>query len=152
VNGKNAESTGKEQTNGYYTIRRRWDNDEVDVSFTIKPRIMYANTLVHQNCGKIAIARGPEIYCLEEADNGRELSSVYVDPQVPLKEEWQGDLLGGTMVIKGKGKKLVSPAGTGSFSETLKPSFEDIEFTAIPYGSWCNRRAGEMIVWLHALL
>jgi DUF1680 family protein len=150
VNREKAENY-KADSKGYYTINRKWNDDVIDVEFRIIPRIIYANTRVHQNCGKIAIARGPEIYCLEEVDNGKELSSIYVAPEAPLSEEWQEDLLGGTMVIKCKGQKLISPNRGESFSETLKPSFNNIELIAIPYGSWCNRKSGEMIVWLHSL-
>jgi DUF1680 family protein len=55
------------------------------------------------------------------------------------------------MLIHCKGKKLVSDEKAASFSSE-KPRFEDIKLTALPYGSWENRKSGEMIVWLHELM
>lgn len=136
---------------GYCRIFRTWSHDEVAVSFDIRPRILYANPLVRANCGKIALARGPEVYCLEEADNGGNLSAVYLDPETPLEEIWREDLLGGTMLVRCGGKRLTAPDTPASFSETGKGHFEDITVTAVPYGSWCNRTPGEMIVWIHEL-
>jgi DUF1680 family protein len=136
---------------GYCRIFRMWNHDEVAVSFDIKPKIMYANPLVRANCGKIALARGPEVYCFEEIDNGKNLSALYLDPKTPLEETWREDLLGGTMLIRCKGKKLSAPDTAASFSADGEHHFEDITLTAVPYGSWCNRKSGEMIVWIHEL-
>jgi DUF1680 family protein len=135
---------------GYCRLSRTWAHDEVIVSFDIQPQVIYANPLVPADCGKIALARGPELYCLEEADNGKNLSSLYIDPALPLEEQWREDLLGGTMLIKCRGKKLVS-GEAASFSTEDKRRFEDAAITAIPYGSWCNRTSGEMLVWVHEL-
>ncbi|MDR2630308.1 MAG: glycoside hydrolase family 127 protein [Spirochaetaceae bacterium] len=137
---------------GYCRIRRVWDHDEVALSFDIRPRILYANPLVRSNCGKVALARGPEVYCLEEADNGNHLSALYLDPKTALEEVWREDLLGGTMLIRCKGKKLAAPDLTVSFSAEDRRRFEDVTLTAIPYGSWGNRKSGEMLVWIHELL
>jgi DUF1680 family protein len=136
---------------GYCRISRIWNHDEIAVSFDVKPKILYANPLARANCGKIALARGPEVYCLEEIDNGKNLSALYLDPETTLEEIWREDLLGGTMLIRCKGKKLSAPDMTASFSADGKYQFEDITLTAVPYGSWCNRKSGEMIVWIHEL-
>jgi DUF1680 family protein len=112
---------------------------------------MYANPLVRANCGKVALVRGPEVYCLEEEDNGKNLSALYLDPETRLEEVWREDLLGGTKLIRGKGKKLIAPDFTASFSADRAGCFEDVTITAIPYGSWCNRTSGEMLVWIHEL-
>jgi DUF1680 family protein len=149
INGAAAEG---ERLKGYYCIRRVWEQDEADISFTLHPRIVYANPLVRANCGKIAITRGPEIYCLEEADNGAGLATLYLDPATELREVWREDLLGGTILIACRGKKLVSPGLVPSFSYTMPPQLEDADLIAIPYGSWCNRKPGEMLVWIHAIL
>jgi DUF1680 family protein len=137
---------------GYYRINRAWNDDEVGVTFTIRPRLAYANPLVRANVGKAAIVRGPEVYCLEETDNGPDLAALYIDPAAELREEWREDILGGVMVIRCRGKKLVSPGLTESFSCDTRPKFKNIELTAVPYGSWCNRHPGEMLVWIHTLV
>ncbi|MDR3145826.1 MAG: glycoside hydrolase family 127 protein [Treponema sp.] len=137
---------------GYCRISRTWGHDKVAVSFDIKPKIVYANPLVRANCGKVALVRGPEVYCLEEEDNGKNLSALYLDSETTPEEIWREDLLGGTMLIRCRGKRLSAPDMIASFSGTDTRHFEDLTITAIPYGSWCNRTPGEMIVWIHELL
>jgi DUF1680 family protein len=150
VNGNAAEGSIDK---GYYKIQRKWKtSDRIEVSFDIIPRIVYANPLVRANCGKIAIVRGPEVYCLEEIDNGTNLSAIYLSPNAEITEEWKPDLFGGTMILHCKGKKLVASGENVSSISTEKPRFENIELSALPYGSWANRTPGEMIVWLHELM
>ena len=138
-----------ERHNNYYRITRSWNNDEIEVSFSVKPRFVYANPRVHQNCGKAAIARGPEIYCLEETDNGANLAALSIDTNAPLTECWQEDLLDGVMLIKARGRRLITPEGSESFSENFSPRSEEVELSALPYGLWGNRSPGEMLVWIH---
>ena len=139
-----------EKRNNYYRITKTWNNDEITVSFSMKPRLVYPNPRVHGNCGKVAIARGPEIYCLEECDNGANLAALSVDTSAPLAECWREDLLGGVMIVKAKGKRLVIPGGEASFSGDFTPKTEEVELTALPYGFWCNRSPGEMLVWIRS--
>ncbi|MDR2471338.1 MAG: glycoside hydrolase family 127 protein, partial [Treponema sp.] len=136
---------------GYCRIRRIWNHDEVLVSFDLRAELVYANPLVRANCGKAALVRGPEVYCLEETDNGRNLASVYLDEGAEPEEEWREDLLGGTVVIRLRGKKLSAPGMVPSFSAGDKQTFTDTVLTAVPYGSWGNREKGEMIVWMRRL-
>jgi DUF1680 family protein len=150
INGESAEG---EIVKGYYKLQRKWESgDKIDVSFDVRPRIVYANPLVRANSGKIAIVRGPEVYCFEEVDNGENLSAVYLSADTELSEEWKSDLLGGTMIVRCNGKKFVTDNSGASFSSTEKPRFENITLIALPYGSWANRKPGEMIVWIHELM
>ena len=147
----NGASTQGTKEKGYFVMDRTWGSDEVKVSFTIKPRIIYANPRVHQNCGKIAIARGPEIYCLEETDNGSNLASLSLDTHASLEEQWREDILGGITIIKAVGKKLEPIKTDESFSEKIIPQSSDVEITAIPYAYWANRSPGEMLVWIRSM-
>ena len=145
---KNGSPVAGEKKNNYYRIANVRGGDEIAVSFSIKPRIIYPNPKVHYNCGKAAIARGPEIFCFEQCDNGENLASLSLDCESPLTESWRDDLLGGLMIIKAKGKRLIEPEDVHSFSEKFYPRSDDTELTAIPYGFWCNRTPGEMLVWI----
>ena len=136
--------------NNYCRLENIKSGAEIIVSFSIKPRIIYANPKVHYNCGKAVIARGPEIFCLEECDNGKNLAALSLDTSAPLTEIWRGDLLGGITQIKAKGKRLIEPDEAPSFSEKFSPRSQDAELTAVPYGVWCNRVPGEMLVWIRA--
>ncbi|MCL2209219.1 MAG: glycoside hydrolase family 127 protein [Treponema sp.] len=148
VNGSAAPG---ERRNNYYRLVNVKNDDEISVMFSVKPRLIFANPKVHYNCGKVAIARGPEIFCLEECDNSEDLTSLSLDTEKPLVECWREDLLGGIMTIKAKGKKQITPDDPSSFSENFFPQFQDADITAVPYGFWCNRSPGEMLVWIRAM-
>jgi len=139
-----------EKRNGYFRITKTWNSSEIKVSFDIKSQLIYPNPKVHQNCGKVAIARGPEIYCFEEVDNGANLAALSLDADAPLKECWREDLLGGVMQIKTMGKRLVEPEASESFSDKFVPNSDKVELIALPYGFWGNRFPGEMLVWIRS--
>ena len=134
--------------NGYFRITKTWSGDEVIVSFNIKPRVIYSNPRVHQNCGRAAIARGPEVFCFEETDNGSNLASLSLDVSSPIEECRRDDLCGGIMTLKARGKRLLLPDAPDSFSDKFFPVTEDVTLTAVPYGFWGNRAEGEMLVWI----
>jgi DUF1680 family protein len=134
--------------NNYLHIPDLKNGDIIELSFSIKPRIIYSNPKVHQNCGKAAIERGPEIFCLEECDNGKNLAALTIDTQAPLVEHWRDDILGGVMQIKTKGKRLIENEESESFSDKFIPKTQETELTALPYGYWGNRSPGEMLVWI----
>jgi DUF1680 family protein len=144
----NGSPAAGERTNNYFRITKTWSNDEVTVTFSVKPRIVYANPKVHQNCGKAAIARGPEFYCFEETDNGKNLAALSLDTDAPLTECWSEEIPGGVMTIKALGRRLITPEKPESFSEEFIPRTEKAELTALPYGIWGNRAPGEMLVWI----
>ncbi|MDR0503422.1 MAG: glycoside hydrolase family 127 protein [Treponema sp.] len=148
INGEtHGQSFKPEKSKGYFRITKTWSDDEVIVSFTVKPRLVYPNPRVSQNCGKAAIARGPEIFCFEETDNGPNLSSLSLDTGSPLEECLCDDVPGG-IVIKAKGKRLVIPAQPDSFCEKYIPCQEETVLAAVPYGFWGNRTPGGMLVWI----
>ncbi|MDR2746331.1 MAG: glycoside hydrolase family 127 protein [Treponema sp.] len=135
----------------YCRIRHTWSKDSLELFFTLKPCLVYANPLVRANCGKTAIVRGPEVYCLEEIDNGKNLSALYLSPETELRETWRKDLLGGTMTVQCRGKRIIPPKSGSSYTGS-PPVFEETEVLAVPYGSWGNRGPGEMLVWTHCRL
>ena len=146
----NGESSGGEKSSNYLRITKTWNDDEIEISFPMKPRLVYPNPKVHQNCGKVAVARGPEIYCFEETDNGANLAALSLDTDSPLTENWREDLLGGLMQIEAKGTRLIEPEAPESFSEKFVPKHEAVTLCAIPYGFWGNRSPGEMFVWIRS--
>ncbi|HEX3040371.1 MAG TPA: beta-L-arabinofuranosidase domain-containing protein [Caproiciproducens sp.] len=149
VNGQPAGGTLEK---GYYSMERVWNNDTVALQFKITPKFVYANPAVHANSGKIALVRGPEVYCLEETDNGADLTSVFVGGDTGITEQWENEMLGGTMLLHFDGFRLNDENGTISSVCTQPPVLKPTHLTAVPYGSWGNRKNGEMLVWMHALL
>lgn len=148
LNGKPADGTLEK---GYFNIKHNWSNDTVTLEFEIVPRFVFANPCVHADSGKLALVRGPEVYCLEETDNGADLTSVFVGSDAPITEQWD-EMLGGTVLLRFDGMRLSVPSETVSSVCTQPPVLKPVKLTAVPYGSWGNREKGEMLVWMHGLL
>ena len=139
----------KEPEKGYRRVHVEKDT-KIEVSFAAPAKFVYANPQVRADSGKAAIVRGPLVYCLEEIDNFQNLPAIFVDTDVPLREE-KSDLFGGIITVKAKGKKIVESSVSDSLYSGQKPQLEDVELTAIPYPYWNNRGEGEMLVWMKEL-
>jgi DUF1680 family protein len=88
---------------------------------------------VIDNLNKIALVRGPLVYCAEWVDNDKKVLNLIIPDDTELQAEYQKDLLSGVTVIKGK---------------VLDESGRTRELLAIPYYAWSHRGPGEMAVWL----
>jgi len=140
-----------EMFDGYVYIIKTWENnDEINIYFEMPVEIMTANPSVRENIGKVAIMRGPIVYCLEEEDNGRDLYSVYLSENPEFTYEYEKDLLEGVVTIEGNGKILLKKNWDEDslYKSNAEIKFEDKKLKWIPYYSWANRNPGEMIVWL----
>lgn len=127
--------------------------NQIDIQFSIEPRFIHANPLVREDSGKVAIQKGPLVYCLEEVDNGSNLPAYYVDTKEPIIEEYVEDILGGTTILKLKGKKISSKNWEeNELYQEREVIWEEKELTAVPYSYWGNRKPGEMLVWIKELL
>ena len=93
---------------------------------------------VKANAGRVALMRGPIVYCLEGADNDGKVLNLALPRETKFTTEHRADLLGGVTIFKGE-----------AFSRGEGTSIDDpVEITAIPYYAWNHRGAGEMIVWI----
>jgi DUF1680 family protein len=135
---------------GYALLSREWSNgDKVSIVFDMPVRLIEANPLVRENIGKAAVMRGPLVYCLEEVDNGKDLHKIYIDDKAPFEVAYEHGLLEGVVTLSSKGKKLKAWQDKALYREAAAPEFEDKDLRWIPYYAWANRKAGEMIVWVH---
>jgi len=127
---------------GYAVISRKWKkNDKVEVNLPMDVRRVVANASVPEDIGKIALQRGPIMYCAEWKDNNGLASNLIVPKDVVFKTQYEHDLLNGVMVLKADVKSInVDPSGQSINTQAAT-------LTAIPYYSWANRGKGEMIVW-----
>ena len=126
---------------GYAAIHRTWEKgDEIDLDLPMPIRRVISNEKVVDNRERVALERGPIVYCVESVDNGGSISNLILSDESKLKVTEQKDLLGGLYVIKGKTKSLTLD------EKTLK-SYK-VNFTAIPYYAWSHRGVGEMAVWM----
>jgi len=123
---------------GYVEIKRNWmEGDRIDLSFPMKGRKVIADNRLKDNVGKLAIERGPLVYCAEGIDNSGEVLSFQINKDIKLESEYKSDLLGGVVVLSANANKVNKEGRSQS-----------AKLTMIPYYSWCNRGANEMAVWL----
>lgn len=121
---------------------------------TVEPEFFAANDQVRADIGKLALMFGPYVYCLEEADNGKNLANVFIklDSDVEKKEPVK-KLPGGMPTLGLNGERLTRTTKQTDLLYSA-PMFEvsKASLTAIPYCLWCNREPGEMLVWMKASL
>ena len=97
---------------------------------------------VEANAGRVALERGPVVYCAEAVDNGGQVFNLVLPDDAVLEPRRRDDLLGGVTVLEGRALGL-HPAEDGRSVET-RPQ----DFVAVPYYAWAHRGEGEMAVWL----
>lgn len=126
---------------GYAVLTRKWrKNDVVAVALPMDVRRVQAHPLVKDDLGKVALQRGPVIFCAEWADNQGLTSNLVLPAATPLTATYQPALLGGVMTLTATVPAvLVEPTAVRTVPHA---------FTAIPYYAWANRGKGEMTVWL----
>lgn len=128
-------------------------NFTIMLKLNVKPRWMAANPKVWEDCGKVALMKGPFVYCLEETDNKGDLASVFVNLDEPVIECPDDTLPGGLLSLVYNGSRLTREGWDGS-SLYDYACFETkpVVLKAVPYGVWGNRNPGEMIVWQNAII
>ena len=134
---------------GYLYITREWCADEEIVfDFDMPVRLMQAHTSVRENTGRLAVMRGPVVYCLEEADNGKSLHNLYLNPEGESRVEDFGELGRPMKAIIMQGKRYAESAEAEPlYREYTQSDYEEVELKYIPYYAWNNRGEGEMQVW-----
>jgi hypothetical protein len=130
---------------GYVSITRVWKRgDVIDLRLPMPVRRIVANEQVQADGGRVALQRGPIVYCAEWPDNpGGRVRNLMLSDGEKLTAEFRPDLLGGVAVIKGRAVAL-------AYNEQGGVVKREQDFMAIPYYAWANRGAGEMIVWIPA--
>ncbi|NLG90073.1 MAG: glycoside hydrolase family 127 protein [Clostridiaceae bacterium] len=132
---------------GYLYIRNVWSgNDQIHLVLDMPVEMMEANPLVRANAGKVALQRGPVVYCIEEEDNGDNLSalSILTEPEV----DYDPELFGGVHVIKIKGYRRLNDGWENKLYKPAGSKYKPVNIKAIPYYLWGNRTPGEMMVWI----
>ena len=139
VNGVPVESALEQ---GYFTVTRKWKKgDKVVVHFDLEPRVVKAHAEVKADVGRIAVERGPVVYCAEWPDNpGFSVRSVLMNQEPQFTVKHSDELFGLD--------KIATKAQTLSFGKDGRLEVKDVDLTLIPYYAWCHRGSGEMAVWL----
>ncbi len=137
---------------GYAIIENLSKDSTLTLQFDVKPRWMAADVRVWENAGKVALMKGPFVYCLEETDNGKNLASVLVNTSEHVAECQDDTLPGGLPALLYKGKRLVYQNQNSSLYGDAHFETESTPIKAVPYCLWGNRKPGEMLVWQNALI
>lgn len=144
INGERADAP---VLRGYCHIKRTWQSDDrVEVAFDLAPRRIYADPRVRDDAGKVALARGPIIYCFEDADNGDCLSALRLPrASAPREMPYDASLLDGVIALEADG--LRAQTGDTLYSGDA-PAETPVTLRAIPYYAWGNRGVNPMSVWI----
>ncbi|AGE22473.1 MULTISPECIES: glycoside hydrolase family 127 protein [Geobacillus] len=135
---------------GYAYIKRIWKKgDQVELVFPMPVERIKAHPQVRANAGKVALQRGPIVYCLEEVDNGPNLANLFLPRDAHLEAHFEPDLLEGVVVITGTAERMDESAWNDELYRPIDPQTYQVPFRAIPYYAWCNRGEGEMTVWVN---
>jgi DUF1680 family protein len=128
--------------NGYAVLSRKWrKHDVVEVSLPMEVRRVHANPLVKDDRGKVALQRGPVVYCAEWQDNNGKASNIIVPADAAFTASYQPGLLNGVTTLTATVPVVQLDASGTSVSTAPRT------LTAIPYYAWANRGKGEMTVW-----
>lgn len=135
-------------TKGYVYLPLEEDQNQITLSLSMVARRMYAHPQITQNHGKVAIMRGPVVYCIEGKDHPRDLRHYYVDKSMPIQEEATLDkFYQGMPILKLKGAYTDQD---DLYTDDIVQRHNAI-MTAIPYFLWGNRGLNQMSVWIKEL-
>ncbi len=140
VNGKPVDNF--EIVRGYATLHRRWQSgDVVQLTLDMPVQLITANVKVDADKNRVALMRGPMVYCFEGADNGTAVQNLIIAPETKFTAEPKRSVLGGVTVLTGTATALFQD---GSRPVTALP----FVITAIPYYANANRGTSPMQVWM----
>ena len=130
---------------GYARLSRKWEKgDTIEFIMPMPIRRVLSHENVKENAGRVALERGPVVYCAEWLDNQGYVSNLVFEDTIQLKPEKRDDLFNGVIVLKGE-ITVLKYADDGKTPIKAKQ-----EFMAIPYYAWAHRGEGEMAVWLQS--
>ena len=138
----NGEEVKSELKDGYFCIDRKWTKgDKVEVHFDMEPRTVRANDKVAADKGRVAVERGPVVYCAEWPDNNFDVLSAYMNQNPKFEVEFQKDMLYGINTLKTDAQVL-------EYGKDGRLTTKDVKMTMIPYYAWAHRGRGNMSVWI----
>jgi DUF1680 family protein len=148
VNGEAVDAS--RAVNGYLDIDRTWSKgDRIALDLPMPAERIYAHPAVRMDVGRVALKRGPLVYCLEEADNpGGAVQRFRLPRTAALKATTRHDLFDGIVTLSADGLALEAGDWRNALYRTTPPAERPAEITALPYYLWNNREKGSMLVWV----
>jgi DUF1680 family protein len=136
---------------GYAQLQRKWKKgDVIELSLPMPVQRIKANPKVTADLARVALQRGPLVYCLEGPDNPSGVRNLFLPSETPLKAEAKSNLLGGITVIQGKAQAVRKTEWPDTLYRPANQAspLKEVEFTAIPYYANANREPGDLQVWI----
>jgi uncharacterized protein len=135
---------------GYLSIKRMWrEGDTIALELPMPPERVYAHPSVKQDIGRVALKRGPLVYCAEEVDNpGGRVQQLKLPRDVSIETQERGDLFDGVVTLTAPAQRVEDRGWGDSLYRSRPPAVSDCSLTALPYYLWNNRAKGSMQVWL----
>lgn len=142
----NGDSVDPELQDGIIYILVSDSEMTITLSLDMDTKLVRANTKVKDDMNKVAIQRGPVVYCAEEADNKAPLWDYRLDDKPQMDYKYEKSLLDGVGVIETSDAKMAQEDGDELYY-TDDISWKPAKMTFIPYYAWANRSEGQMRVW-----
>lgn len=146
INGQTVEIEAG--TGGYARVEREWrGGDSIRLALPLEPRVLRANPAVRQDAGRIAIMRGPLVYCLEGTDNGAGLNSILLQTGAGRSSTATIPDLRGAIAIDLPALRERADAWGEELYAEKSAERDEASARLVPYFLWDNRADGEMLVW-----
>ena len=153
VNGADAKANCTVK-DGYAFLKGPKNGDSIELTLEMPVVALQANPRVREDIGKVAVRRGPMVYCIEEADNGKDLHRVFLPKDAAFKHSFDQGFLGvGATLLESQGKRLSQDDWDADtlYRKAKNARYEDITLKWVPYYLWANRGAGEMVCWVREI-
>lgn len=148
----NGETLDPDAEDGFVMLSREWTSgDRVELSFPLRVKRVSAHPELQLNADRVAIQRGPVVYCLEGTDHGQSLADYSFPAELGVEERFDRDLLDGVVTVTGEA--FVDDRSTWDghlYRDRAEIEPNTTKFTAIPYYGWGHREPGEMRVWVRS--
>lgn len=133
---------------GFITVDIAKEQTSIRLELDMSVRRMRASLRVKADAGKIAVMRGPIVYCMEEADNPHDLWTYAMSVDAKVEERYDAKLLEGVEVLQFQGARESAESDSLYAIAVRAPEWRNDRITMIPYYAWCNRTEGQMQVWV----
>jgi len=140
---------GPVTANGYARITREWrEGDLVSLDLPMPVTRIYAHPDVRADRGRVALRRGPVLFCAERVDNEAPLNRIVLRRNAEIQARYEPDVLGGAVMLAADAEAESAAGWDGVLYRGEPPALDASPLRSVPYFAWDNRAPGEMLVWL----
>lgn len=133
---------------GYLKLTRSWSSgDKVSLDLPMMAHRVWAHPRLQSAAGRVALERGPLVYCLEETDHEAPLDEIFLPRDARLEAD--SAPVEGVVALRASAMRWAEQDWDDVLYRSEPPRVESVSVTAVPYFFWDNRQPGQMRVWLH---